>query len=240
MDKIDALLFDLDGTLLDFDIGAYNTCILGVAETIASRHGIDPARLQQEHLRLSVTRWTEVADGIFRGGTMDGMEILLDIWREALHNLGSDDEEAARAGHDAYWQARHNIFRLYDETLEVLDSLRGRLPIALVTNGPEFMQQDKLLISNLTDYFDAVITSGALGVGKPDPRIFQLALDRVGADASRAWHIGDNLKADIGGARGSGIHAVWINRNAAILREDDPRPDAEITNLRELLPLLGV
>jgi len=242
MTDTQAVLFDLDGTLIDFNFDAYNRALAAVTSELAREHGFDAAALQREHRNRSIERWGEVADGIFRNGLLDGPAILLEVWQESLRALGCTDSAAAHRGHDAYWQARKEIFTLFDETLEVLNVIKGRLPIAAVSNGPHGLQVDKLAITGLDRYFGAhtLVTSGGSGVAKPDPTIFRLALGRLGVDASAAWHVGDNLLADIGGANNAGLRSAWVNRTHASRPDDGPRPDAEIPTLRGLLPLLGL
>ena len=90
--------------------------------------------------------------------------------------------------------------------------------------------------------FGAVIVSGEIGVAKPDAKVFNLALDGLRVKAENAWHVGDNLMADIGGANAAGITSVWINRyrdQGVELRDGDPRPDFEITSLVELPALMA-
>ena len=70
------------------------------------------------------------------------------------------------------------------------------------------------------DDFAFVIDSARVGLDKPDRRIFDLALDRLGVAAAAAVHVGDSWMADIGGARGAGWRAIWFGRVASAV--DDP------------------
>ncbi|MBT4098698.1 MAG: HAD family hydrolase [Gemmatimonadetes bacterium] len=58
-------------------------------------------------------------------------------------------------------------------------------------------------------------------------------------DAEDVWHIGDNVRTDVGGANAAGLHSVWLNRFEQTLTEDDPVPDIEVKSLSELASLLG-
>jgi putative hydrolase of the HAD superfamily len=115
--------------------------------------------------------------------------------------------------------------------------------LGLISNaGDDADVQTLIDQSNLRGYFDIILTSAALGIRKPNPRIFQTALDHWGIPASRAAMVGDSLGADILGARNAGIYSVWITRRADTpanrSHEDTIRPDAVITTLAELIPLL--
>ena len=77
------------------------------------------------------------------------------------------------------------------------------------------------------------------GLQKPDPRLFEIALQRAGCCAQQAVHVGDSIEADVLGARRAGIASIWLNRQS--LRNDTgAEPDYEITSLAELLTLCGL
>jgi hypothetical protein len=114
---------------------------------------------------------------------------------------------------------------------------RSRHRLALVTNGAACLQREKLEQSGLAGHFDAVVVSADVGVGKPDPAVFQRALSMLGARADEAVMIGDNLVRDVDGALAAGLRAVWINRFG------QPRPPGrddlvEISGLAELPAVL--
>jgi len=80
---------------------------------------------------------------------------------------------------------------------------------------------------------DVVLDSGVLGVGKPDPAIFRLALDAVGVAPERALHVGDTPAADVAGARAAGVHAVLVDPY-------DHHPDADVVRIRHLADVVGL
>lgn len=240
--KAQAVFFDLDGTLAGFSDEVYDATMTRVCAEIGDRFRIDALSLQQFHRDKSVEHWRNVTAGVFtsKRGSVLGEAIMLDIWEDALEAAGCSDPEAARIGHDAYWAARNGIFHLYDDTLEVLQQLHGQVPMAIITNGPADLQEDKLKVLGINDYFELIVSSGAHGIGKPDAAIFQVALDHLRIEPASAWHVGDNLYADVAGAKRAGLRAAWVNRIGATLTADDVTPDAEMTSLRGLLPLLGL
>ena len=65
-------------------------------------------------------------------GDVSGHAIELEVWQQALTSVGCDEVAAAQLGHETYWAHRNGIFYLYDETLEVLQQIHGRLPMAII------------------------------------------------------------------------------------------------------------
>jgi putative hydrolase of the HAD superfamily len=106
-------------------------------------------------------------------------------------------------------------FRAYPEVPAVLERLRaGGARLAVVSNW-DVSLHDVLERTELRALVDAVVISAELGAAKPDPAIFRAALERLGAGAPEAIHVGDSLEHDIAGARAAGLEAVLVARNGA-------------------------
>ena len=122
-------------------------------------------------------------------------------------------------------------FYLYPETLPTLRELRKRgFLIGAVSNWSSKLPGilDDL---GLVDYFDPLVVSDLIGYHKPQAEIFRYALNSLGVDASEVVHIGDNLEADVEGARQVGIRPIWLDRGSS---SGDDYPD-RIQSLTELL-----
>ena len=101
----------------------------------------------------------------------------------------------------------------FPETVEVLKAIHDMgMPLGVISNASHGILGD-LKRNGIMDYFDHVVYSQAVGVAKPDPRIFNEALRQFGIDGGKAWHVGDNPVADIEGARGVGIHPLLVDRD---------------------------
>ena len=109
-------------------------------------------------------------------------------------------------------------------------------PMAVVTNGSE-SQRDKFEALEASRYFEAVFISGEVGIAKPDPRIFRLALSRLNAAPGRSVFVGDSLEHDIAGARSAGMMTVYIRKEEAE-DPDDALCDLVVSDLRELSDLV--
>ena len=106
-------------------------------------------------------------------------------------------------------------FRAYPEVPAVLERLRaGGAHLAVVSNW-DVSLHDVLERTELRGHVDAVVISAEVGVAKPDPAIFRIALERLGAKATDAVHVGDSVEHDIAGARAAGVEAVFVARNGA-------------------------
>jgi putative hydrolase of the HAD superfamily len=90
--------------------------------------------------------------------------------------------------------------------------------LAVVSNW-DVSLHDVLERTRLRPLLDAVVISAELGAAKPDPAIFRAALERVGATAGSALHVGDSLEADVEGARAAGVEAVLVARDGATAAE---------------------
>jgi HAD superfamily hydrolase (TIGR01549 family) len=94
----------------------------------------------------------------------------------------------------------------------LIDARAKGWSLGVVTNGDATVQGRKLVAAGLDELVDAVCISGAVGVRKPERRIFELAAERAGVPLDDGWMIGDNAEADIGGGRGAGLRTVWLSR----------------------------
>lgn len=243
---IEAVLFDLDDTLVDAR-GSWRAAFAGTiadlhARTPALRRLGGPAAIYDRLFR----RYGEEAHAAGGGGewearfTREAFERLLD--GRVAEPGGTADGLAGRL-HAAYAAASLRLLALHDHALETLDLLGARYPLGLVSNGPAGLQRPKLERFGLEGRFGAIAISGEAGVRKPDPAIFALALGPLGASPERAVHVGDSPAHDVAGARAAGVAAVWVNRGDwpdAPLRGPSAPPHAEVRGLREArLAILG-
>jgi putative hydrolase of the HAD superfamily len=122
------------------------------------------------------------------------------------------------------------------ETLMALKS-RG-ITLGLVTNGRSKIQNRKVDALELREFLDLILVSEDAGIKKPDPRIFQIALERLQLKAAQVWMVGDHPVNDVLGARGAGLTGVWF-KNANHVWPDGVEHGLEIESLPELLGLLA-
>ena len=250
-----AVLFDLDNTLVMED-AATLAAVRSACAVASSRAGANADALYATVPRVAEKLWKgstalAYADrmgiwwgeglwGEFRGEASELRalrdfvpDFRLAVWREALAAVGISDEALAAELAETYRTARRARQLVDAEAEPILGALARDHRLALVSNGAPDVQREKLAGTALARYFGAIVISCEVGVGKPDPRIFEIALERIGADADEAVMVGDSLARDVAGAHAAGIRAVWIDRRLGP-GEEGPAPDARVESLSEL------
>jgi HAD superfamily hydrolase (TIGR01549 family) len=211
------VLFDLDNTICDYDL----------AREVRTRYAFEPHFDDLDRLEAAVRAALDVA--------VDGDEHFADVL--AAH--GVVDPELVETARRRFVEDRYRGLKLFDEALDVVAAVSEVARVGLVTNGPADIQRPKIDLLEIASHFPVIVVSGEVGVWKPDPEIFRIALDRSGVGPEEAIYVGDSADHDIPGAHAAGMRAVWINRGGRPWPGGDA-PDAVIRNLYELLPLLGI
>jgi 2-haloalkanoic acid dehalogenase type II len=138
--------------------------------------------------------------------------------QEVFRAAGADDAQALaviEGSLDVYMAARHQV-ELYPEVRACLERLSTQYRIASLSNGNACLVQ-----IGLDHLFHAMIAAHTHGASKPDPAFFHLACRELGCEPQEVVHLGDDIELDIRGARGAGLHAVWINRASHSWPGDD-------------------
>lgn len=98
-----------------------------------------------------------------------------------------------------------------ENAIDILNYLKPKYELYILSNGFHEMQYEKIANAGMQSYFEEVFLSDQIGVNKPDPRIFEYALSNARATSKETLMIGDNLTADILGAKNSNIDQAWFN-----------------------------
>jgi YjjG family noncanonical pyrimidine nucleotidase len=199
------ILFDLDDTLFD--------------HTHASRAAL--AQLHDSHLRDTPfeafvhehARLLEIHHHRFLRGelSMDEARAARMQALFAAYEQNLSAQQALSIAHQ-YRREHQNNRRLVDGARELLDALFEKSRLGIVTNSSVTEQMEKLRTLDIGRYFDTLVMSEDVGVAKPDTRIFEIALERIGAKPHETVMIGDSYTNDVMGATDAGIAAIWFNR----------------------------
>ncbi len=123
---------------------------------------------------------------------------------------------------------------LSEGTIETLKSLKEKgFRLGIISNNDGTCRQ-KCEAIGIADFFDVIVDSAIENVGKPSPRIFEVALERMGVSPDESAHVGDMYGADVLGARDAGMVPVWYN-SRGIEPFDSYRPEHEIQHLTQIV-----
>ncbi|HDZ14646.1 hypothetical protein LCGC14_1391080 [marine sediment metagenome] len=207
------IFFDLDHTLWDFEKNSALTF-----EKILKEHqiDIDVPKFLEVYVPTNLSFWK-----LYREEQITKDELRYQRLKtvfDALQFEIIDDKIDSLA--EAYIDQLSNNNHLFPNTIEILDYLRPKYRLHIITNGFQEIQDKKLKNANIYHYFDQIINSDMAGVKKPNPKIFQMALQKARTVAETSLMIGDSLEADILGAMSSGMHAIHFNGHNGPLHEN--------------------
>ncbi len=227
---LEAAVFDLDSTLCYYPLSVEE--VFGEA---LRRAGIAPEVLG--NLTSAAARYAQLWGEV--QATLESTDrIRLHIIERLLAEHGSDDPTYAARLSDAYGAVRdESSVRPFVGVRTLLNDLKGRYGLGLLTNGPSDIQWEKIRSLGFGHVFDAIVVAGDVGIYKPDVRIFEMLLDRLKVRASAALFVGDIYEMDIVGAHRLGMRTAWVRRNGARPTKDIV-PDIaipDVTALREVL-----
>jgi putative hydrolase of the HAD superfamily len=233
-----AILFDLDDTILIED-EASNKAWEEISRIFAEKTGLCGSAELYKRIR-EASRWFWSDPVRSKEATASFYRARLTYVKIVLHGLGCDDEKLANEIVIAFTAMKDSLIEFYPNAEETVRTISNRgIKLALLTNGDGVVQRNRVERFGLPAYFPVCLIEGELGFGKPDPRVFQLALDKLAVTPEDVWMVGDLLETDIIGAKGMGIYTIWCDYQRNGLPVDAPiKPDRTIYDISELLTLL--
>jgi putative hydrolase of the HAD superfamily len=221
------VLFDLDDTLFDHQYCS-RAGLAAVQEAYAGRIQGSIEEVEATYRELLEAWHLKVLQGVIStdASRIERFRVLL----SSEQNGATDDE--AQAAASCYRAAFDAAYQPVPGAIELLQRVKAECPIGIVTNHLLAEQVKKIAALGIDSFVDALVVSEEVGVPKPDARVFELALSRLGSTPDQAVMIGDSWASDILGATALGIRAIWLNRY------DMPCPDATLaTEIRSLEPV---
>jgi len=224
-----AVIFDLDDTL----IVEQDFAMASLREALTVFPGIDPDetedvaldairqvwRLGSNHsrcLNIGIASW-EGLWATFEGNhpSLDGLRewsatYRAEAWDAVVSRLGIAETQLSEIASKRFQEAQRRGHPVKEGASATLDVLTNHFRIGLLTNGSSDLQRLKLAQSGMGAYFDAVVISGEVGVGKPSEAIFSEILEQLDARPEDSIMVGDSWERDIVGATNAGMSALWL------------------------------
>ncbi|MBO7083520.1 MAG: YjjG family noncanonical pyrimidine nucleotidase [Bacteroidales bacterium] len=225
------IFFDLDRTLWDFDAAAEVAF-----EKIYEQYHLKDLGIPSAHeFHVVYHPLNEKLWELYRANQITKDELNRTRFMKPLEHYGIHDVELADhlSEEYVYWSPR--IVKLVPGTMELLDYLKPKYHLHLITNGFQEVQHTKLSGSGMEPYFETLTVSEEVGVKKPNPEIFQYALKKAHATPEESLMIGDEMDVDIDGARAAGMDQILFNPSG---KEIQGKPTIVVRNLLDIKKML--
>ncbi len=226
---ISTVLWDVDGTLLDFN-AAEKAAVISLFAEFGLGPCTDP--MIARYSQINVGYWERL-----ERKELSKPDILVGRFRDFFSEYGIDPS-LAEPFNDKYQVRLGDTIVFRDNSYDIVSSLRGHVKQYVVSNGTILAQTKKLKNSGLGALMDGVFLSEEVGVEKPDVKFFERVFSELAEkDKSKILIVGDSLTSDIQGGVNAGIVTCWYNPFKKPLKGDLPL-DYEISDLHEIYGLL--
>lgn len=230
MNRFTTILWDVDGTLLDFLYSqeyAIKKCFRTVGREITE------AQIQR-YSQINEEYWKR-----YELGEVTKEELLRGRFEKLFAELGVGDIDLEKFQRE-YEEALGSVFSHVDDSLTICKSLSGHVRQYGVTNGIVAVQRGKLQRSGLLEALDGLFISEEIGTPKPHKAFFDYCFERIEEkDKSKILIVGDSLTSDIKGGIQAKIAACWYRPDGTV-NESPYLPDYEISDLHMIYDILGV
>ncbi len=204
MKQITDIFFDLDHTLWDFDTNS----ALAFDKIFKKNHPeVFTERFIEKYIPINQACWK-----LYQIDKMTHHELRYSRLKQSFDaiNYIISDEDIHKIADD-YIEFLPEFNHLFEDAIEVLEYLIPNYNLHIITNGFANVQNKKISNSNLGSYFKTITNSEMAGAKKPNPVIFEHALQIAKATKNNSIMIGDSLEADIEGALNFGMKAIFFN-----------------------------
>lgn len=153
------------------------------------------------------------------------------IFQRMLDNLGYPSIGTTLDFYNVFWDTFLDNIQLFDGAEQLLKGLKDNgIKCGICTDMTAHIQHRKLIKLNIVKYFDCFTASEEAGADKPNPRIFNLCLEKLGVSADKTAYIGDAFHRDVEGAHNVGIYPFWLNMRY----KEAPKADFDFTEIHDL------
>lgn len=224
--QVKAIIFDLEGTLLDRKKSRDKF----IEEQYERFHDY-LVRVQASDYR---NKFIELDD--------DEDHDKPDVYKEIIKQFNVDRLSWKDLFHDFEMHFYRYVFPFYDTTYTLKKLKKARYKIGVIANGKSSIKHYRVYALGIEDYVNHLSTSEAVGFRKPHPRIYEDMIEKLNVDPSEVIYVGDDALNDVAPARAMGMISVWYRHNQG---ESDLEPlasemDYEISTLEEILDILNI
>ena len=228
--KYEAIIFDIDGTLIDYDYAQYQT-LDKLLDIIPWNNSTRPMTKEVFEYWYKEKNEFYTRPDSNKVNQYEQQKIILE---NVLANwkIIVDSTQLTNTLFDIY----ETSWRAYPDVLECLFKL-NEYKLCVISNGDSKFQRLKLTKTGLDKYFSEVLVSGDIKIKKPNSKIFQTMSDNINIPLNKCVYIGDRLDFDAIGSSDAGMLGVWLNRKN-IIGKKIPKNVKTIASLQQLTPLL--
>lgn len=228
--QYDIIIFDADETLFDFkksERDAFKNTMLEFNINYDENYHL------KIYKDINTAIWKELEDGLI---TQQKLKVERFKRLSDALNAGFDEVEFSKS----YMKHLSYASFLYDDSLALIESLSKDYRLSIITNGLKDVQNNRIRKSIIGKYFEDIVISEEIGVSKPDPKIFEHALNNLNyTDKNKVLMVGDSLTSDIQGGINFSIDTCWFNPNK-IVNGSEIKPTYEISNLMDLKEVINI
>jgi putative hydrolase of the HAD superfamily len=236
--KTELILFDLDDTLMAFDIVS-ETAWEKAVDIFLQNQNVNIERdtiLKKIH---STRKWYWADTERHKVGRKNIANARREIVKLALNDYPNiETKELEKLAND-YTRIHETLWYLFDDVEETLKNIKFKeIKLGIITNGTSESQRGKLKRFNIEKYFDYFYIEGEIGYGKPDIKMYKYMLEETKIAVEKIIMVGDNLVWDIEPPQKLGINTIWINTKGVKLEDTNIRPDKTIQKISDITKII--
>ena len=229
--KYKHLFFDLDHTLWDFETNSLHTLL-----ELFDKYKLHDSFISFDNFFERYQKHNQMLWVHYREGKITKAQLNFDRFHTPFNQVGITDESIAQDFAQDYITISPTKTALMPNAIEVLEILKQRHTLHVITNGFKEVLFVKLKNSKLQSYFSKIFISETVGASKPKAAFFEYAIKSVNARKKESLVIGDNLETDIDGAINFGLDYIYFNPNKT---SHNRQLMNEISDLKEIITLVN-
>jgi len=236
--KPELILFDLDDTLMAFDLSSKEAWDKAVDIFIQKNDVTVEKYILLEKLHKA-RKWYWGDPERHKMGRKNIVNARREIVKLALKEYSYFNINQLEELADNYSKIHEELWYLFDDVEETLQFIKEqKIKLGIMTNGTSENQRGKLRRFDIEKYFDYIFIEGEVGYGKPDIKVYEYMLQETKIESSKIIMVGDNLIWDIEPPQKMGIYTLWINTKGVNLAQFNIKPDKIILKISDIIGLI--